>query len=264
MLSMDDLCTRIRADLPSQYACSMTRKGALRIQTPLLLPDGDGIDVFVAEQNGRITVSDFGDALGWLETMSRTGRLSDGQERMLQDVANTVGVDIERGRLSVRCDDPAELAAAVAKVGQAALRVADIWFTFRSQTFRTTAEEVDEWLRTREIPFRQRERVRGRSSRVWTIDFATMDPLPRSYVFLLSTGDRAAARRISEHVLAACVDLSQIEPNTHLPRLVSLFDDDANVWEDQHYGLVEPFSAIARWSDRASLEELLRQSATAV
>jgi len=263
-MTTDELCARLRDGLPAQYACTVTKGGALRVQTPMLLPDGDGIDVFVTEQDGRIVVSDFGDALGWLETQSRTGQLTDGQERMLRDVVNTVGVSLDQGDLRLQCDDPRGLADAVAKVGQAALRVADIWFTFRSQTFRTTAEEVDEWLRTRELPFRQRERVRGRSSSTWTIDFLMIPPLPPSYVFLLSTGDRAAARRISEHVLAACVDLSQIESNSHLPRLVSLFDDHANVWDDQHYGLVEPFSAVARWSDRASLEELLRQPTTVV
>ena len=262
MLTMDDLCTRIRADLPSQYACSMTRKGALRIQTPLLLPDGDGIDVFVAEQNGRITVSDFGDALGWLETRSRTGRLSDGQERMLQDVANTVGVEVDKGRLSVRCDDPAELAAAIAKVGQAALRVADIWFTFRNQAFRTTAEEVDEWLRRQEIPFRPRERVPGRSSRKWTIDFATIAPLSPSYVFLLSAWDRGTSNRLVDHVVAACADLSRAGSPDASPQLVSLFDDEAGIWDEVHYRQLEPFSALARWSDRLSFEELLRSPIT--
>lgn len=257
-MTPDELCAQLRGSLSSQYACTVTKRGALRVQTPLLLPDGDGIDVFVTEQDGRIVVSDFGDALGWLETRSRTGRLTDGQERMLRDVVNTVGVDLDRGDLSLQCDDPGSLADSVAKVGQAALRVADIWFTFRSQTFRTTAEEVDEWLRDREIPFRQRERVHGRSSTIWTVDFVMTPPLPLSYVFLLSTGDRAAARRISEHVLAACVDLSRIGARGPRPRLVSLFDDQANVWSDQHYGLVEHVSRIARWSDRLDLEEVLR------
>lgn len=263
-MTTDDLCRYIRDGLSSQYGCTVTKQGAVRVQTPMLLPDGDGIDVFVIQQGGRIVVSDFGDALGWLETQSRTGRLSDGQERMMQDVLDTIGVRLEQGRLSLRCDHPHELADAVAKVGQAALRVADIWFTFRNQAFRSTTEEVDEWLRNRNIPFRAREHVRGRSSRIWTIDFATMDPLPRSYVFLLSTGDRASAHRITEHVLAACVDVSRIDSNGFRPQLVSLFNDDANVWEDQHYNLVEPFSAIARWSDRAMLEELLRRPAMAV
>ena len=257
-MTPDELCARLRDSLPAQYACTVTERGALRVQTPLLLPDGDGIDVFVTEQDGRIVVSDFGDALGWLETRSRTGRLTDGQERMLHDVVNTVGVDLDQGDLSLQCDDPGSLADSVAKVGQAALRVADIWFTFRSQTFRTTAEEVDEWLRSREIPFRQRERVLGRSSATWTVDFIMVPPLPPSYMFLLSTGDRAAARRISEHVLAACVDLSQIGAGGPRPRLVSLFDDQADIWSDQHYGLVEHVSRIARWSDRSDLEEVLR------
>lgn len=257
-MTPDELCAQLRDSLPAQYACAVTERGALRVQTPMLLPDGDGIDVFVTEQDGRIVVSDFGDALGWLETRSRTGHLTDGQERMLQDVVTTIGIDLDRGDLSVQCNDPDNLADAIAKVGQAALRVADIWFTFRSQTFRTTAEEVDEWLRSRDIPFRQRGRVQGRSSTTWTIDFITDPPLPTSYVFLLSTGDRAAARRISDRVVSACVDLGRIETRIPHPRLVSLFDDQSNIWSDQHYGLVEHVSQVARWSDRSDFEELLR------
>lgn len=257
-MTTDDLCRHIQDGLSSQYDCTVTKRGAVRVQTPMLLPDGDGIDVFVIERDGRIVVSDFGDALGWLETQSRTGRLSDGQEQMMQDVLDTIGVRLEQGRLSLHCDHPHELADAVAKVGQAALRVADIWFTFRNQAFRSTAEEVDEWLRRQEIPFRPRERVPGRSSRKWTIDFATIAPLPPSYVFLLSAWDRGTSNRLVDHVVAACADLSRAGPPDASPQLVSLFDDEAGIWDEVHYRQLEPFAALARWSDRLSFEELLR------
>ena len=46
-MTTDDLCRYIRDGLSSQYGCTVTKQGAVRVQTPMLLPDGDGIDVFV-------------------------------------------------------------------------------------------------------------------------------------------------------------------------------------------------------------------------
>ena len=50
----------------------------------------------------------------------------------------------------------AALGESVLRVAQAVVRVSDIWFTLRSQALQTTADEVDEWLREREIDFDRR------------------------------------------------------------------------------------------------------------
>ena len=67
-------------------------------------------------------------------------------------------------------------------------------------------------------------------------------------VYVLATGSRSAARAISEHVLAAWYDLSQLAVGPEGLRFVSLFDDTADVWAEEDFKLVEPLSVVVRWS----------------
>ena len=69
-----------------------------------------------------------------------------------------------------------------------------------------------------------------------------------SLVYVLSTGNRSAARRITEHVLAAWHDLNHLTTGPEALNFVSLFDDTADVWEDEDFRLVEPMSTVSHWS----------------
>ena len=77
-------------------------------------------------------------------------------------------------------------------------------------------------------------------------------------MFLLSTGSRAATRRITEHVVAGWHDLSHLKlVQAHLA-FVSLFDDTQDLWQDEDFSLVEGLSDVARWSRPDEVERLLR------
>ena len=76
-------------------------------------------------------------------------------------------------------------------------------------------------------------------------------------VFLLSTGSRGASRRIVEHVLAGCLDLSHLTAGRHDLAFVSLFDDTNDVWREEDFNLVEQQSEIARWSRPEQFERIL-------
>ena len=76
-------------------------------------------------------------------------------------------------------------------------------------------------------------------------------------MFLLTTGSRAASRRIAEHVLAGCVDLSHLKTNQQGLVFVSLFDDAGDVWREEDFNLVEQQSEVARWSRPDEFEQIL-------
>ena len=97
-------------------------------------------------------------------------------------------------------------------------------------------------------------RLRGNS---WTVDFETIVDHRTSLVFLLSTGARGAVHRITDHVLAGCVDLNHLKETQSNLAFVSLFDDTADVWRPEDFGLVEEYSQIARWSYPDELERIL-------
>jgi len=204
---MNALTDSISAVLAERFQC--TPQGEfVRVRTPLLHPDGDVVDLFLKEQDGGFTVTDLGASLGWLRQQTISSRRSLKQEQVLQDVCQTLGVETFKGQLMLRCRSLQELGEGVLRLGQAALRVADLWFTLRTGPIETVTDDVSDFLTERGIPLARGPTITGRSGRQWTIDFRTRLPQRSALVSVLSAGgSRAAAHRIAEHVAACWFDI---------------------------------------------------------
>ena len=231
-----------------------------KVRTPFLYPDGGFVDVFVLEREEGFTVTDFGDALGWLATQSVSSRKTPRQQLLIEDACQTVGVKLHQSQLMLCAVNYIELSEAIIKVAQAVVRLSDLWFTLRGKALQTMADQVSEYLYERKIQHDRRVIHPGRSGRDWTVDFQTQIENHRTLVFLLTTGSRGAARRISEPVLAGCVDLSHLKKSDPNLGFVSLFDDTEDVWQGEDFTLVEDFSRVARWSSPDELELLLKMA----
>ena len=256
-MNINELCASVGRTLPPLFTCSPAPHEGVRVHTPLLYPDGGVVDVFVLERGNFYTVTDFGDALGWLWLQSISRRLSRRQELLVQDVCQALRIDNFNDQLVLRAVTEDTLGESVLRVAQAAVRVSDLWFTLRGQSLQATEDEVNEWLREKHIPFQRQVTRSGRSARDWTINFETQTDNRTSLIFLLSTGSRGAVRRITEHVLAGCVDLNHLRTSQPNLAFVSLFDDTVDVWRPEDFQLVEEHSEIARWSAPDEFERLL-------
>ena len=242
-----DVCKAIRDEIGELFAC--TEHGDYqRVRTPYLYPDGDNIDLFCESDDGGITVTDLAETTGWLRMQSVSRHRSPKQNRLIKDVCMTHGVEFHQGMLRARCRPGDELAPVVTRVAQAALRVSDLWFTFRTRSLESITTEVADYLTECELPFDRSPRLVGRSTRSWTVDFRVHACERGSLIHVLSTGSRSAARSITERVLAAWVDLSHLTNPPKALQFVSLFDDTADVWADADFRLVEPLSTVTRWS----------------
>jgi hypothetical protein len=76
-------------------------------------------------------------------------------------------------------------------------------------------------------------------------------------VFVLATGSRPAARRITEHVVTGWHDLNLLKMGAQPLSFISLFDDTNDVWADEDFKLVESVSDICRWSQPDEFERYL-------
>lgn len=256
-MSPAEICARLQqAHLPA-FECSPAPIEGVRVRTPLMYPDGGIIDVFVVPRAGRLEVTDFGEALGWLRLQSPSGQFSPKQKRLLEDVCLTLGVELFRGQLLKRVQDD-DVHTAVLQVAQAALRVSDLWFTMRTRAVESVADEVADWLEEKRIPFERNVSLAGRSGRSWTIDFQTRLPKRTSLVFVLATGSSSAARRVTEHVVAGLYDLNHLKVVQPGLAFVSLFDDTEDVWKEEDFRLVEDLSIPARWSRPDEFERILQ------
>jgi hypothetical protein len=255
-----DPCTEIGSQLSELFVCA-PHDTRVRVRTPFLYPDGDIIDLYYSGKGGVRTLTDLGETVRWLRTQTLSPRRSPKQRQMLDDVCMNHGVELFKGILALRLAPEDKLADAVVRLGQACVRVADIWFTLRTRAVETLTDEVADYLTEKSIPFDRAKKLAGRSGRDWSIDFHTRTPDVSALVCVLSTGSRAAARKVAEHVLATWVDLNAFAVGAQPLRFVSLFDDTMDVWQPEDFHLVDNVSDVVRWSSPDGFEELLRTTA---
>jgi hypothetical protein len=255
-MTASSICDQFRIELGELFICSEHGQYQ-RIRTPYLYPDGDVIDLFCKAEDGVLTISDLGETTRWLRLQSVSPKRSAKQKALIEDACLTHGVEFYKGMLQARCRPGESLAPVVLRVGQAALRISDLWFTFRTRSVESLTDEVADFLAEHHLPFDRGEKLAGRSGRSWTVDFHVRAPARSSLIYVLSTGSRSAARTIAEHVLAGWYDLNHLAAGPEALRFVSLFDDTIDVWSQEDFRLVEQLSTVTRWSQPETLAEVL-------
>lgn len=256
-MSQIDLCQLFSGGLGALFDCQ-PHGDYQRIRTPYLYPDGDNIDVFCKAQGDVTLVTDLGETTRWLRMQTVSPRRSPKQKALIEDACLTHGIELYRGMLLARCRPGDQLSAVVFRVAQAALRVSDLWFTFRTRSVESVTDEVADFLTEREFQYDRGQKLAGRSGRVWTPDFHVRAVRRSSLVYVLSTGSRSAARSVVNHVHTAFFDLNQLAAGPEALRFVSLFDDSADVWTDEDFRLAEQLSTVTRWSQPDEFTDALR------
>jgi hypothetical protein len=251
-------CEDLKGQLGEMFVCSPVPNGLVRVRTPFWFPDGGVIDLFVREgRSGELVVTDLGESLGWLRTQSTSGKRSPKQDKLIADVCMTLGVELFKGQI-VLGSRPEQIGQSVMKVGQAAVRLSDLWFMMRTRAVESVTDEVADLLTERKVVFDRSPKVPGRSGRVWTLDFQIRADGRSSLVAVLSSENRAAGHRAAEHIVAGWHDLSPYRVTTHA-RFVTLVDDTTDVVQEEDFKLVESASdGVARWSRPDEFVEMLR------
>src|SRR3989304_4955143 len=98
------LCEELKGELGALFDCELHDE-FVKVRTPFFYPDGDVIDLFYFSQNGVRTISDFGESTGWLRIQSFGGKRTPKQQRMIEDVCQTHGVEFFKGMLLLRISE---------------------------------------------------------------------------------------------------------------------------------------------------------------
>lgn len=260
-MSLDELSRHLSGRIPGLFVCSPAPLGRLRVETPMLYPDGDIVDVFVAERGATWCVTDLGETLGWLGLQSVSDRRSAKQDEVIGEVCRALQVTLRSGRLELQVSTLDDLGEAVVRVAQAVVRIADVASRSKPRAPRELRERVGEWLSLKRVPFEPKCRLDGRSGEKWTIDYRTSAKGATSLVWLLGGDSKSAARQRAEHVVAGWYDLRHLKENDDAPAMISLFDDSCGVWEKELLRMVEALSEVALWSQPDRFERMLVRGA---
>lgn len=257
---MKSQCEMIKENIGNLFACSEVGH-FIRIRTPFMYPDGDYIDLFWKKaegvDEGPSIFTDLGETVRWLRMQSTVLRRSIKHKKSIEDICMTHGVEFSKGMLIAHLKPGEDPSKTIIRLGQASLRVSDLWFTFRKRSLLSAVEEVADFLKDANIPFQQNVKLNGRSGKTWTVDFETECPNQKSLVYVLSTGSRGTTRRLTERVVAAWHDLTELSEDSDGHQFVSLFDDTIDVWTEEDFRQLESISHVAFWSQPDNVETLL-------
>ena len=103
--------------------------GSTRLFTPFMFDDGTMGVIFVSLNDGQYTLTDGCETLGCLWQRTGGSELLAKQRYLLDKICRPAsGITCHKGELTTKCGRPEDLAAAVLRLGQAMLRVSDLWF----------------------------------------------------------------------------------------------------------------------------------------
>ena len=134
---MDMICDSLQSSLGQLYTCTEMDR-YIRIRTPFLYPDGDVIDVYQSRTAEGTSLTDLGESLRWLRDQGLGQRRTTKQARLIDDIVLNHNVELFKGMLLVRVGEAEQLASPLTRLVQACVRVADLWFTFRTRTIEST------------------------------------------------------------------------------------------------------------------------------
>lgn len=132
-MDLTRLCHSVAAQLSADYECNIIGE-EVQVRTPLIMTDGTGVDIYVAERDGQLWVTDGGDTAGWLYTQFWDGDLTDADRLIAEEVggAFTASFVPERSSLERPVASADEVGRSVLWLAQAVARLADRWYIHRS------------------------------------------------------------------------------------------------------------------------------------
>ena len=129
---LDALTEGVRLEASDLFEFFPAPHGAVGVNTSLLYPDRDEVQVWVTEQDGQYVVTDGGDAWLWLRKARCFQELTEEQMALIGEVRRSLVLEGEGVELVARVTDVDDVGTAILDVALAAVRVADISYTCQS------------------------------------------------------------------------------------------------------------------------------------
>lgn len=126
---LDAVTEGVRLEASDLFEFFPAPHGAVGVNTSLLYPDCDEVQVWILERDGEYVVTDYCDAHDWLRRARCFNELTDYQLSLIDDVRRSLRLEGEDLELVARTTELNQLPFLILNVALAAVRVADISYT---------------------------------------------------------------------------------------------------------------------------------------
>lgn len=242
-------------------AVDVTSKGHIRMQTSFLYPDGSHVDLFIRKEDDLlasiepIKLTDFGNTVSWLSNAHVHPRKSKRRSAVMDDILETYGIHLSGSSLELPSDE-SHLTESIIRLGQACLRLSDLYYTARYASYGRFKEELEEMLTDLELEYTADEAIAGRFGNIVRVDFRVHAKRAESAVLTLPADNKypSQARQRAEHVYAIFSDLVDWPGQR-----VAALDDRSKAYSEADLERIKTVAIlIPVFEDPKSLLELLR------
>lgn len=260
---MNSPCQELSQNIGTLFTCSEF-KDFIKITTPFVYPDGDVIDIFYRKVNQGFILTDLGETIRWIESQSVYGMRNDKQKELIETIRLTHNLEVKRDMFITRVDsgeDSIKLAASVLELGQALVRLSDLWILQTGRKTRTVLDSVEDFIKKNNIVNYQREKVfTGRTTGIdWRPHFYTTVDGNNVLTHVLSTSDKSNAKAIMCKVNTQWQDLESFKTESNY-RFISLIvdpDERTKIWTEGNKKILSKSSEVINWSNKNNFKKAL-------
>ena len=126
---IDELTEGVRLEASDLFEFFPAPRGAVGVNTSLLYPDRDEVQVWVLERDGEYIVTDYGESYTWLRKARCFQELTEEQMALINEVRRSLTLEGEGVDLVARVQEVENIPYAILDVALASVRVADISYT---------------------------------------------------------------------------------------------------------------------------------------
>ena len=258
---MNSPCQQLSQDIGTLFICSEF-KDFIKITTPFIYPDGDVIDIFYRKVNQGFILTDLGETIRWIESQSVSGIRNEKQKELIETISLTHNLEVKRDMFIARIDKNAnsiKLAASVLELGQALVRLSDLWILQSGRKTRTIIDSVEDFIKAIDITYEREQLYTGGTDRNWKPHFYTTVKGNNVLTHVLSTDRKSSSKPILSMVNTQWQDLERykLESNYKFISLIVDKEEGVRIWTKGDKKLLSQRSEVKEWSNKNDFKEAL-------
>lgn len=261
-MSADDLRDALHEQLPALFEFEPREDGRAIVYTPLQMPDGTLVTVWIDETGDCPRATDGGEALFVLRLAAPDCELTPHLRRLVDKAAGVYGVTFERGEVVAPLNSGRNLAETVIAVAQASLRVSCLAYACRDPEERYLYRELGELLSSAGIRAEGSVSCTGASGRQWHVSYMVEDGESTALIVIVTGGTPGQAAAVADYVASGFEDLRDGAAGT--TKFIAIYDDIDMEWPDDAVRRLAERAEAVPWSRIADLPRMLAREAAAV
>lgn len=243
----------IKESVASLFKCS-ENSDFIALTTPFFYPDGDEIELYIQFREDSLVLSDMGETLRYLDTYLFDVFGTKKRRNIVYEIIRSNNVRLSKGIIYAIIKNPQNFLDAAINICQAIIRISDLLYTAKGQSFAAFEEEVKSFLDDKKLNYQEDFRVETSVSS-YNFEFAIETQKGIKLLKLVNASKKKTNPPI-DRIVRIWFDIST-ELNHEYPKenRITLIDDSSYNWVPSQYAIVEKLSLVNKWSQKEKLLE---------